>query len=121
VFNDDQGDLIRNMWYNYYSYYYKDPSQKYENTPVINGSIGNLQTLQQRIWLQHSRHIQTTVVKSVTGVTLAKVIKTAMHLQAKPNKPPFFRDIKIYGFSQKKFASYVLDQSMIQRLATRYL
>jgi hypothetical protein len=30
IFNDDQGDLIRNMWYNYYSYYYKDPSQKYE-------------------------------------------------------------------------------------------
>ena len=30
VFNDDQGDLIRNMWYNYFSYYYKDPSQKYQ-------------------------------------------------------------------------------------------
>jgi hypothetical protein len=46
VFNDDQGDLIRNMWYNYYSYYYKDPTQGYENTAAINGSIGNLQTLQ---------------------------------------------------------------------------
>ena len=38
VFNDDQGDLIRNMWYNYYSYYYKDPTQKYDNTASTNGS-----------------------------------------------------------------------------------
>ena len=25
-FHDDGGDLIRTMWYNYYSYYYKDPN-----------------------------------------------------------------------------------------------
>ena len=29
TFHDDSGDLIRNMWYNYFSYYYKDPSQDY--------------------------------------------------------------------------------------------
>ena len=46
VFNDDQGDLIRNMWYNYFSYYYKDPSQKYQGNPTIDGTIGALQTLQ---------------------------------------------------------------------------
>ena len=25
-FHDDNGNLIRNMWYNYYTYYYKDAS-----------------------------------------------------------------------------------------------
>jgi hypothetical protein len=30
-FHDDGGDLIRTLWYNYFSYYYKDPSQKYGN------------------------------------------------------------------------------------------
>ena len=38
--HDDQGDVVRNMWYNYYSYYYKDPSQKYQNVPVQNGLLG---------------------------------------------------------------------------------
>jgi hypothetical protein len=46
VFNDDQSDLIRNMWYNYYRYYYKDSTYNYDNSASINGSIGNLQTLQ---------------------------------------------------------------------------
>jgi len=31
VFHDDGGDLIRTMWYNYFAYYYKDPSQAYGN------------------------------------------------------------------------------------------
>ena len=45
VFHDDQSDIIRNMWYNYYTYYYKDASQPYENVPAYNGTLGNLQTL----------------------------------------------------------------------------
>ena len=44
TFHDDQSDLIRNMWYNYYSYYYKDPSQKYQNVNAVSGTAG------------HSRH-----------------------------------------------------------------
>jgi hypothetical protein len=39
-FHDDGGDLIRTMWYNYYSYYYKDPSQKYGNQSSTNGALG---------------------------------------------------------------------------------
>lgn len=46
TFHDDQGDLIRNMWYNYFSYYYKDPSQKYEGQANQSGTLGNIQTLQ---------------------------------------------------------------------------
>lgn len=41
-FHDDGGDLVRNMWYNYYAYYYKDPSQKYDNVTNVNGSMGQL-------------------------------------------------------------------------------
>jgi hypothetical protein len=47
----------------------------------------------------------TTVVKSTTGVTLAKDIKIAYAFgpgaTVNPNKPPFFRDIKIYGSVKK--------------------
>jgi hypothetical protein len=114
VFNDDQGDLIRNMWYNYYSYYYKDPSQKYDGVANQNGTIGNLATLSNgfgynnRDIYDNSRQVNdwgyigesyndTSIFSSGTNV----------------NKPPFFRDIKIYGLSQKKFAAYVLINPMI--------
>ena len=30
-FHDDGGDLVRNMWYNYFKYYYKDPSNNDDN------------------------------------------------------------------------------------------
>ena len=40
VLHDDGGDLIRSLWYNYFAYYYKDPSQKYRGQANQNGSIG---------------------------------------------------------------------------------
>jgi hypothetical protein len=44
TFNDDGGDLIRNLWYTYFNYYYKDPVNKYEGVPNTNGNSGDLQT-----------------------------------------------------------------------------
>lgn len=116
VFNDDQSDLIRNMWYNYYRYYYKDSTYNYDNTASINGSIGNLQTLQNgfgyntRDTYSNSQQVNdwgyTGEGYQDGNVGLGQAIGS-------DNKPPFFRDIKIYGLSQKKFASYVLINPMI--------
>jgi hypothetical protein len=114
VFNDDQGDLIRNMWYNYYTYYYKDASQNYENTVATSGSIGRLQTLANGFnyntsdIYENSRqvsdwgYIGEGYADSIPGPALGA-----------SNKPPFFRDIKIYGLNQKKYASWVLINPMI--------
>jgi hypothetical protein len=114
VFNDDQGDLIRNMWYNYYSYYYKDPSQKYDNTSNINGSIGNLQTLQNGFNYNNRDIYEGSRQVSDWGYIGEGYSDTSLFSGQGPNnKPPFFRDIKIYGLSQKKFASYVLINPMI--------
>ena len=38
VMHDDNSDLARELWYNYYSYYYKDASQKYLDAAVTNGT-----------------------------------------------------------------------------------
>ena len=47
TFHDDGGDNIREMWYQYYSYYYKDPAQQYiGNAPTSYGTVGNVQTKQ---------------------------------------------------------------------------
>lgn len=116
VFNDDQSDLIRNMWYNYYRYYYKDATYNYDNTTSINGSIGRLQTLQNgfnynnRDIYEDSRQVSDW---GYIGEGYQDGITSTGQALGANNKPPFFRDIKIYGLNQKKFASWVLINPII--------
>jgi hypothetical protein len=113
VFNDDQGDLIRNMWYNYYSYYYKDPTQQYDNVTNISGSIGNLQTLQNGFDYNSRDIYNNSRQVSDWGYIGEGYQDSSIFTGADNSKPPFFRDIKIYGLFQKKFASYVLINPMV--------
>jgi hypothetical protein len=113
VFNDDQGDLIRNMWYNYYSYYYKDPSQKYEGVPVTNGTIGNLQTLSNGFGYNTRDIYDNSRQVNDWGYIGEGYQDSSIFSGQSSNKPPFFRDIKIYGLSQKKFAAYVLINPLV--------
>lgn len=116
VFHDDQGDLIRNMWYNYYSYYYKDASQPYDNVPAYNGTLGNLQTLSNgfgyptRDIYDGNRQVNDW---GYIGESYSDGPTNGAPGGGNVSKPPFFRDIRIYGLSQKKFASYVLINPMI--------
>lgn len=118
VFHDDQGDLIRNMWYNYYTYYYKDASQPYENVPAYNGTLGNLNTLfngfdyNVRDTYANSREVNDWgYIGESYGDGTSPLNTTGQGSYT--GKPPFFRDIRIYGLSQKKFASYTLINPMI--------
>lgn len=116
VFNDDQSDLIRNMWYNYYRYYYKDSTYNYDNAASINGSIGRLQTQTNGFGYgtgdiyENSRQVNDW---GYAGEGYQDSLALPGSTVNPTNKPPFFRDIKIYGLSQKKFASYVLINPMI--------
>ena len=116
VFHDDQGDLIRNMWYNYYSYYYKDPSQTYDNVPAYNGTLGNLNTLfngfgyNTRDTYDNSRQVNDW---GYIGESYSDGTAGSTSTSSYSGKPPFFKDIRIYGLSQKKFASYVLINPVI--------
>jgi hypothetical protein len=113
VFNDDQGDLIRNMWYNYFSYYYKDPSQKYQGNPVTVGTIGNLQTLQNGFGYNTRDTYSNSRTVNDWGYVGESYPDGLNNLTSTSGKPPFFRDITIYGLSQKKFASYTLINPII--------
>lgn len=113
TFHDDGGDNIREMWYQYYSYYYKDPSQKYGNTPVTNGSIGEVANKDNGM-SYNSRDIYSQVRSGgvsdwgYIGESYLDGGSTAS------GKPPFFKDIQIYGFDQHKYARYVLINPLIQ-------
>jgi hypothetical protein len=116
VFNDDQGDFIRNMWYNYFSYYYKDPSQKYQGNPTIDGTIGALQTLQNGFGYNTRDTYSGDRQVNDWGYIGESYNDGTKNIGAGKDggKPPFFRDITIYGLSQKKYASYTLINPMIK-------
>jgi hypothetical protein len=113
TFHDDGGDNIREMWYQYYSYYYKDPSQQYiNNAPISYGTVGANQ-LKQNGFSYNSRDIyEQQRVGSVSdwgyiGENFMDGTQTAS------GKPPFFKDIQIIGFDQHKYARYILINPLI--------
>lgn len=110
TFHDDGSDLVRNMWYNYFSYYYKDPSQKYLESPNINGSLG--QDANRAAGFDYNaRDTYTNREVNDWGFIGESYSDGTSSVSG---KPPFFRDIRIYGFNQHKFAEYVLINPLIE-------
>ena len=113
TFHDDGGDNIREMWYQYYSYYYKDPAQQYiSNAPVTNGTIGNITTKQNGFSYNNRDIYSQNRVGSVNdwgfiGENFMDGTSSAS------GKPPFFKDIQIIGFDQHKYARYILINPLI--------
>ena len=116
VFHDDGGDLIRTLWYNYYAYYYKDPNQPYSNnTPAQNGAMGvNANRTQGFNYNNRDIYANDRFVNDwgYIGESYSDGTQSGVPGSV-PSKPPFFRDIQIYGFNQHKFVEYVLINPMI--------
>jgi len=112
TFHDDGGDLIRNMWYNYYAYYYKDPSQKYGNAPNTNGSIGPNATTPAGFGY-NSRDIYENNRTVNDWGYIGESYQDNPNNGGQGGKPAFFSDISIYGFDQHKFVQYVLINPLI--------
>ena len=109
-FHDDGGDLIRTMWYNYYSYYYKDPSQPYRGQTSTNGSMGaNANRTAGFGYNTRDIYANDRFINDWGYVGEAYADGT----NAAGGKPAFFKDISIYGFNQHKFIEYVLINPMI--------
>ena len=122
VFNDDNSDLIRNMWYQYYQYYYSDPTYKYGNTPNQNGTLGQIQvpdvfggaSYTANDIYSPSRGIQHWGL-SGQGYNNPTLQSLATSLLTGPasGQLPFFNDITIYGLSQKTYAQYTMINPLI--------
>jgi hypothetical protein len=110
VFHDDGGDTVRNMWYNYYSYYYKDPTQQYLAPNVTNGSIGPNASRQSGFGY-NARDIYSSTRQLHDWGYIGEAFSDGT--SSTTGKPPFFRDIRIYGMDQHKFAEYVLINPLI--------
>ena len=109
-FHDDGGDLIRTMWYNYFSYYYKDPTQKYGNQSNTNGALG-VNSNSPAGFNYNSRDIYANDRSANDWGFVGESYSDGTNSDS--GKPPFFRDIRIYGFDQHKYAEYVLINPLI--------
>lgn len=111
VFHDDNGNLIRNLWNAYYTYYYKDGLQiDSYSSPTVASTNPKLDLNQRNIYdssisgnddwgyIGESSRTPTTTASASLGQT----------------KAPFFRAINIYGFNQHNFALYRLINPMIE-------
>ena len=113
-FHDDVGDLIRDMWYSYYSYYYKDPSQKYDNLSPNNGNLGPLvQTPNGFNYNTRDIYDQSRTINDWGYIGESYTDGKDIFSVGPSGKLPFFRDIRIYGLNQHKWASYVLINPLI--------
>ena len=120
VFNDDHSDLIRNMWYQYYQYYYADPQYKYGNTPAQAGALGEISgVLGGFSYGSNDIYSPARIVQkwglSGQGYSNPSLQTLATSLLTGPaaGQEPFFRDITIYGLSQKMYAQYTMINPLI--------
>ena len=114
--HDDGGDLSRTLWYNYFAYYYKDPSQPYRGQSASNGALG----VDSNRTAGFGYNVRDTYAQDrfvndwgFIGESYQDSANTGTGPNGTGGKPAFFRDISIYGFNQHKFVEYVLINPVI--------
>ena len=95
VFNDDNNNLVRKLWYAYYSYNVNDPNN-------INNQAAN-----------NANQYSNNLGDEQWGYSGAELNPTPLTSQLATGKVPFFRNINIYGFNQHNFALYQLVNPII--------
>jgi len=126
VFNDDASDLVRNMWYQYYQYYYSDPTYKYGNTPNQNGVLGQIQVPEVLGGASYTANDTYSPSRGIQHWGLSgqgysnpslQSLSTALLTGPASGQEPFFRDITIYGMNQKSYAQYTMINPLIESWA----
>lgn len=110
TFHDDGGDNSRKLWYYYFSYYFKDPAQQYLAPNATNGSLG-ASANRQAGFGYNNRDIYNDILQVKDWGYSGETWNDGT--SATGGKPPFFRDIRIYGMDQRKYAEYVLINPII--------
>jgi hypothetical protein len=111
TFHDDNGNLLRRLWYTYYTYYYKDATQSEPFGENRQDSHARKFDMNRRNiydpdmggnddwgYIGESSGDQKTPIAAGLGIS----------------KAPFFKAINIYGFNQHNFVMYRLINPMIE-------
>jgi hypothetical protein len=123
TFHDDNANLIRNLWYSYFTYYYKDSTQNSARTlyatpdDTLTPNFVNQFSTSTNVFDYNRRN---TYDNSIYGDDewgyigqSTKDQLTELSNTIGVSKAPFFKAINVYGFNQHSFAQYRLVNPMI--------
>ena len=129
VFHDDNGGastsptgggMIRNMWYNYYTYYYKDASKpvvSISGAAVASGSgTGSTNNTNYNTRNIYAPDITNNTDWGYVGET-GNTVNGYTEYSTGQTKLPFFKNITIFGFNQRNYVAYTLINPIITRFA----
>jgi len=112
------GGAIRNMWYNYYTYYYKDATKP---AVSISGRQAQIAGTSPNNSNYNKRNIYS---QSLTGDTdwgyvgeTGDTVNSATEIGTGQTKIPFFKNITVFGFNQHNYVAYTLVNPIITRFA----
>jgi hypothetical protein len=119
TFHDDNNNTINNLWYSYYTYYYKDatkPSVKFNGSRVQGRVLDpNSNTTQSTAADYDIRNIYSDVATG--NDDWGYIGETSKPAGPNGGKAPFFKDIRIFGFNQHNFIAYVLINPIITQFS----
>jgi hypothetical protein len=113
VFHDDNGNIVNDMWYNYYTYYFQDA-----NKPVVSSAgrqttnVSNSGSIDFNSRNLYKPDISGDEDWGFIGETSTPA-GTASQLAQGISKIPFFKSIQIFGFNQHNFIQYTLINPVI--------
>jgi hypothetical protein len=110
------------MWYQYYQYYYSDPTYKYGNTPNQSGVLGQIQVPDVFGGASYTANDTYSASRGIQHWGLSgqgysnpslQSLSTSLLTGPASGQEPFFRDITIYGMNQKTYAQYTMINPLI--------
>lgn len=110
TFHDDNANLIRKLWYNYYSYYYKDSLQLDPMSNISPNQEGGVTDINRRDIYETDNEYNSDW--GYIGESSRPMTPLATSVGA--SKAPFFRAINVYGFNQHNFVLYRLINPIIE-------
>jgi hypothetical protein len=109
TFHDDNANIIKNLWYTYFNYYYGDPSQPSQLNGKRQQPGSAASILSRKNVYNDNISFDNQQAWGYTGdITTAKY-STDQGL----GKAPFFRSIRVYGFNQHQFSGYEMVNPLI--------
>ena len=112
-FHDDNANLIRQLWYNYYTYYYKDATKLGidSSRQVIRGPE-KFDYNKRNIYDPSSARMSDQIDWGYIGES-SRDQQSSLAGSLGHSKVPFFKSIRIYGFNQHSVSAYKLINPMI--------
>lgn len=112
TFHDDNGNVIRNLWQAYFTYYYADATKP---KVVFAGSRGGQP---QAGATSADYNTRNQYSPSISGDdNWGYIGETSTPSGPNSAKLPFFKNITIFGFNQHNFVSYTLINPILTRAA----